>query len=64
MLTAAPAPGLSHRPQNKQQATHLKLCALEPPADMPEPDRSRVRPVTIVHYDGSEAPTTIGVKGG
>lgn len=49
--------------QDKRRSTHLKVCALAPPADMPEPDRARVRPVTIVHYDGLEAPTVIGVAG-
>lgn len=63
-MTPHPSPHHPPAPQNKQQALRLKLRALEPPADMPEPDRSRVRALTIVHYDGLEAPTTIGVKGG
>lgn len=50
--------------QGKRKATVLKLLPLEPPAhEAPEPDRQRVRAVTIVHYDGLEAPVTIGIKG-
>ena len=50
--------------KGKQRRTHLKLLPLAPPpGEAAEPSRRRVRPVTVVHHDGLEAPTTIGVEG-
>ena len=50
-------------PQCKRKPKFLKLLPLDTPADMVPPSSTRVRALTIVHYDGLELPTTIGVTG-